>query len=43
MDARTQTLLWMYEKMVEIREYEAALVKACLAGKLPPNIQNEGA
>jgi pyruvate dehydrogenase E1 component alpha subunit len=39
MDASTQTLLWMYEKMVEIREYEETLVKVYLEGKLPPNIQ----
>ena len=39
MDASKQTLLWMYEKMVEIREYEETLVKVYLEGKLPPNIQ----
>lgn len=31
--------LWMYEKMVEIREFEETMVKVYLEGKLPPNIQ----
>ncbi|MFU1926225.1 thiamine pyrophosphate-dependent dehydrogenase E1 component subunit alpha [Bordetella hinzii] len=32
-------LLWMYEKMVEIREYEETMAKVYLEGKLPPKIQ----
>lgn len=32
-------LLWMYEKMVEIREYEDTMAKIYLEGKLPPKIQ----
>lgn len=32
-------LLWMYEKMVEIRYYEETMAKVYLEGKLPPNIQ----
>jgi len=32
-------LLWMYEKMIEIREYEETMAKVYLEGKLPPKIQ----
>lgn len=32
-------VLWMYEKMIEIREYEETMAKVYLEGKLPPNIQ----
>lgn len=39
MEASRQTLLWMYEKMVEIRDYEETLAKVYLEGKLPPKIQ----
>ncbi len=39
MQATTEQLLWMYEKMVEIREYEETMVKVYLEGKLPPKIQ----
>lgn len=34
-----QHLLWMYEKMIEIREYEETMSKVYLEGKLPPKIQ----
>ena len=33
------TLLWMYEKMVEIRHYEETMATVYLEGKLPPHIQ----
>lgn len=39
MEATSEQLLWMYEKMVEIREYEETMAKAYLEGKLPPRIQ----
>lgn len=39
MEATTHQLLWMYETMLEIREYEETMVKVYLEGKLPPNIQ----
>ncbi|HAG75327.1 MAG TPA: pyruvate dehydrogenase (acetyl-transferring) E1 component subunit alpha [Thauera sp.] len=39
MDATSEQLLWMYEKMIEIREYEETMVKVYLEGKLPPKIQ----
>lgn len=39
MEPTTQQLLWMYETMVEIREYEETMTKVYLEGKLPPNIQ----
>ena len=32
-------LLWMYEKMIVIREFEETMVKVYLEGKLPPHIQ----
>lgn len=32
-------LLWMYEKMVEIRNYEETMATVYLEGKLPPHIQ----
>ncbi|MEO8806096.1 MAG: thiamine pyrophosphate-dependent dehydrogenase E1 component subunit alpha [Burkholderiaceae bacterium] len=32
-------LLWMYEKMVEIRDYEETMARVYLEGKLPPKIQ----
>lgn len=32
-------MLWMYEKMVEIRHYEEKMAKVYLEGKLPPKIQ----
>lgn len=39
MNPSAERLLWMYEKMVEIREYEETMAKVYLEGKLPPNIQ----
>jgi acetoin:2,6-dichlorophenolindophenol oxidoreductase subunit alpha len=39
MKPTSEQLLWMYEKMVEIREYEETMAKVYLEGKLPPNIQ----
>lgn len=39
MDATAEQLLWMYEKMIEIREYEEAMARVYLEGKLPPKIQ----
>ncbi|MDO9600185.1 MAG: thiamine pyrophosphate-dependent dehydrogenase E1 component subunit alpha [Azoarcus sp.] len=39
MEATSEQLLWMYEKMIEIREYEETMVKVYLEGKLPPKIQ----
>lgn len=39
MKPTSEQLLWMYEKMVEIREYEETMVKVYLEGKLPPKIQ----
>lgn len=32
-------LLWMYEKMIEIRTYEETMAKVYMEGKLPPRIQ----
>jgi len=39
MQATTNQLLWMYETMLEIREYEETMAKVYLEGKLPPHIQ----
>lgn len=39
MQADKDKLLWMYEKMVEIRHYEETMANVYLEGKLPPNIQ----
>ena len=39
MTVSREHLLWMYEKMLEIREYEETMSKVYLEGKLPPNIQ----
>lgn len=39
MDATAEQLLWMYEKMIEIREYEETMARVYLEGKLPPKIQ----
>jgi TPP-dependent pyruvate/acetoin dehydrogenase alpha subunit len=39
MDASAERKLWMYEKMIEIREYEETMAKVYLEGKLPPAIQ----
>lgn len=39
MNASTERKLWMYEKMIEIREYEETMVRVYMEGKLPPHIQ----
>ena len=39
MKPTTEHMLWMYEKMLEIREYEETMAKIYLEGKLPPRIQ----
>lgn len=39
MQADPKQLLWMYETMLLIREYEETLAKVYLEGKLPPHIQ----
>ena len=39
MPPSAEQLLWMYETMVVIREYEESLAKVYLEGKLPPYIQ----
>ena len=39
MQASKETLLWMYEKMLEIRDYEETMANVYLEGKLPPKIQ----
>lgn len=39
MPANQERLLWMYEKMVEIRHYEETMANVYLEGKLPPQIQ----
>lgn len=39
MTASKEHLLWMYEKMIEIREFEETMAKVYMEGKLPPHIQ----
>ena len=39
MQASKETLLWMYETMLEIRDYEETMANVYLEGKLPPHIQ----
>ena len=39
MEATSEQLLWMYEKMIEIREYEETMSRVYLEAKLPPKIQ----
>jgi TPP-dependent pyruvate/acetoin dehydrogenase alpha subunit len=39
MDASAERKLWMYEKMIEIRQYEETMAGVYLEGKLPPAIQ----
>jgi len=39
MNASDEHKLWMYEKMIEIREYEETMAAVYLEGKLPPAIQ----
>lgn len=39
MEPTKEQLLWMYETMVLIREYEETMAKVYMEGKLPPKIQ----
>ena len=39
MNPSTERKLWMYEKMIEIREYEETMARVYMEGKLPPHIQ----
>ena len=39
MQVEKEKLLWMYEKMVEIRYYEETMAAVYMEGKLPPHIQ----
>ena len=39
MEPTTDQMLWMYETMLVIREYEETMVNVYLEGKLPPHIQ----
>lgn len=39
MAASNERLLWMYEKMIEIRRFEETMAGVYLEGKLPPAIQ----
>jgi TPP-dependent pyruvate/acetoin dehydrogenase alpha subunit len=39
MEPSKEQLMWLYEKMVEIRQYEEAMAKVYMEGKLPPKIQ----
>lgn len=39
MEPTTDQLLWMYETMLLIRDYEETMAKVYLEGKLPPKIQ----
>jgi len=39
MEPTVEQLVWMYETMLLIREYEETMAKVYLEGKLPPNIQ----
>lgn len=39
MEANREKLLWMYETMLEIRDYEETMANVYLEGKLPPHIQ----
>jgi acetoin:2,6-dichlorophenolindophenol oxidoreductase subunit alpha len=39
MNASAERKLWMYEKMIETREYEETMARIYLEGKLPPAIQ----
>jgi len=39
MEPTAEQLMWMYENMLLIREYEETMVKVYLEGKLPPQIQ----
>ena len=39
MEPTPERMMWMYENMLLIREYEETMAKVYLEGKLPPNIQ----
>ncbi len=39
MNPTSQQMLWMYETMIRIRQYEETMAKVYLEGKLPPQIQ----
>ncbi|TAH43202.1 MAG: thiamine pyrophosphate-dependent dehydrogenase E1 component subunit alpha [Betaproteobacteria bacterium] len=39
MEATAEQLRWMYEKMIEIRDYEETMSRVYLEAKLPPKIQ----
>ena len=39
MQVGKEKLLWMYEKMVQIRYYEETMAAVYMEGKLPPAIQ----
>ncbi len=39
MSPTSQQMLWMYETMIRIRQYEETMAKVYLEGKLPPQIQ----
>jgi pyruvate dehydrogenase E1 component alpha subunit len=39
MEHTSEQLIWMYQTMIAIREFEDTMVKVYLEGKLPPNIQ----
>ncbi|GAA4002480.1 pyruvate dehydrogenase (acetyl-transferring) E1 component subunit alpha [Comamonas faecalis] len=39
MNPSNERKLWMYEKMIEIREYEETMARVYMEGKLPPHIQ----
>ena len=40
MDPEQAQLLWMYETMLVIRDFEERMVNIYLEGKLPPAIQH---
>lgn len=39
MEPNSEQLLWMYETMLLVREYEETMAKVYMEGKLPPHIQ----
>ena len=40
MEPTKEHLLWMYEQMLVIRDFEETMVNVYLEGKLPPDIQD---
>ena len=38
MEAQKHQMLWMYEQMLVIRQFEETMANIYLEGKLPPNI-----